>query len=180
MVRLRRTSAALVLALACATASAQPRDGLSADAYAVFAKWMTSSCLGSEARALEEGLRRYRVELEPAFRKALTAGPPPAELRRVRAAAEGRHAELAKMPLSDFRIEGISPRLAARGAAASTRESYAADEALRYANGYRSNALSGLAVVGGPEARALLSRMARRSDALAPAAREGLKTFDRQ
>jgi len=59
----------------CALAQAQPRYGLSPDAYAAFSRWMTTTCVGDEARALEDALRRHRAELAPAFRRALADGP---------------------------------------------------------------------------------------------------------
>ena len=70
------------LLAACATAQAQPRYGLSPDAYAAFSRWMTTTCVGDEARALEDALRRHRAELAPAFRKALSDGPPAEDVRR--------------------------------------------------------------------------------------------------
>jgi hypothetical protein len=168
-----------LLALVASTASAQPRYGLASEPYAAFSKWMTSNCFGEEARALESELRRFRAALVPAFQKAIADGPPAAEVRGVRAAAEARHAELAKMRLQDYRIEGLTPQVAARASVPATRQSYVADQVRRYSNGYRANAVSGLAILGGPEARATLTRLARRDDALAPAAREALNTMDR-
>jgi len=178
--RTGRFALGLACALAFASATAQPRYGLSPGAYAAFGKWMTSTCLGDEARALEDDLRRVRAALAPAFQKAIADGPPADQLRAVRSAAEARHAELAKVRLADFRIEGLAPQAAARASPAATRQSYAADQAQRFATGYRSNAVSGLAIVGGPEAQAALTRMARRNDALAPAAREALRSMDRR
>jgi hypothetical protein len=168
------------LALACMPAIAQPRYGLSPDAYAVFSRWMTASCVGDEAQTLNDALRRYRVELAPAFRKALADGPPPEALRSVRTAAETRYAELAKFPISQYRVEGVTAEALARHRGVS-RQGYVADQVQRYANGYRSNAIAGLGIVGGPEARTQLSRLAaRRGDPLALPAAEAIKTLDRE
>jgi hypothetical protein len=154
---------------------AQPRYDLSPEVYAVFSKWMTSSCLGDEARTLRDSLRRFRAELAPAFRKALEDGPPVEEVRVVRAGADARYDDLAKFRLQDYRVEGVNTQDRARFARV-TRESFVADQTERYANGYRSNAVAGLAIVGESADRALLTRVARRQgDPLAPAAREALK-----
>ena len=170
----------VALALACMPAFAQPRYGLSPDAYAVFSRWMTSSCVGDEAGALNDALRRYRVELAPAFRQALADGPPADALRSVRTAAESRYAELAKFPINEYRVEGMTTDALAQRRRVS-RQSYAADQAQRYASGYRSNAVAGLGIVGGPQARALLSRLAsRRGDLLALPATEAIKALDRE
>jgi len=174
-----RSALVVMFAVIATTAFAQPSYGLSPDAYAVFSRWMTSSCLGDEADTLRDALRRHRVELAPAFQRALADGPPPEALRAVRAAAESRHAELARFPIAEYRIEGANVQALALQRR-STRQSYAADQAQRYATGYRSNAVAGLGIVGGPQARATLSRMAaRRTDPLAAAAAEATKTLDR-
>jgi hypothetical protein len=168
------------LAVLAAPATAQPRYDLAADAYAVFAKWMTTSCVGDEARALREALQRHRAELAPAFRRALADGPPRDELRVVRAAADSRYDKLAAFPLQDYRIEGATAQDLARFSR-TTRQRFVDDQAQRYATGYRSNAIAGLAITGGAQDRALLARAAsRRADPLATAAAEALKELDRR
>ena len=170
----------IVFAVIAAPAFAQPRYGLSPDAYAAFSRWMTSSCLGDEADALREALRRHRVELAPAFQRALADGPPPEALRAVRSSAESRHAELARFSINEYRIEGANVQ-ALTLQRRTSRQSYVADQAQRYATGYRSNAVAGLGIVGGPQARATLSRMAtRRTDPLGVAAAEATKTLERE
>lgn len=169
-----------MLALACAPALAQPRYALSPDAYAVFSRWMTSSCIGDEAQKLNDALRRYRVELAPAFRQALADGPPAEALRSVRIAAESRYAELAKFPIGEYRVEGVTAQALARLRGV-PRQGYIADQVQRYVNGYRSNAVAGLGIVGGPQARAQLSRLAaRRGDPLALPAAEAIKALSRE
>lgn len=175
-----RWAVAIVIVLTCVPALAQPRYGLSPDAYAVFSRWMTSNCLGDEAPALNDALRRYRVELAPAFRQALADGPPAEALRAVRTTAESRHTQLAQFPINEYRVEGITAEARAQQRRVS-RQSFVADQAQRYATGYRSNAVAGLGIVGGPEARAPLSRLAnRRGDPLTLPAAEAIKALDRQ
>ncbi|MEO8752283.1 MAG: hypothetical protein ABI624_06360 [Casimicrobiaceae bacterium] len=169
-----------MLAFACAPLAAQPRYGLSAEAYAVFSRWMSASCIGDEAQALQQALLRHRVELAPAFRQALADGPPAGTLRDIRAAAEARAVALARFPVAEYRIEGVSPQALAQYRRKS-RADYAADQVQRYTTGYRSNAVAGLGIVGGPDVRTTLARLAsRRTDPLAPAAAEAIKAMDRR
>ena len=177
---LPRWVVAAMLVFACAPIAAQPRYGLAPDAYAVFSRWMTASCVGDEAQALQEALLRYRAELAPAFRQALADGPPAETLRAIRTAADARAVALARFPIAEYRIEGASAQALAQYRRKS-RSDYAADQVQRYATGYRSNAVAGLGIVGGPDARTTLARLAaRRNDPLAPAAAEAVKTLDRR
>ena len=161
-------------------AHAQPRYGLWPDAYAAFSRWMTTSCVGDEARALEDALRRHRVELAPAFRRALADGPPAEDVQAVRRAAEARQAALAQFPLAEYRIEGVSADALARYARARPRD-FANDQVQRYVTGYRSNAIAGLGIIGGSADRALLARYAgRRGETLAQAGAEATKVLDRR
>ena len=87
-------------------------------------RWMTTSCVGDEARALRDALQRHRAELAPAFRKALADGPAADELRVVRAAADARYDELATFPLRrvpDRRRERAGSRALRAHAAAAVR-----------------------------------------------------------
>jgi hypothetical protein len=164
----------------CALAQAQPVYGLSPDAYAAFGRWMTTSCVGDEARALEDALRRHRAELAPAFRGALADGPAADDVQAVRRAAEARQAALARFPVAEYRIEGVSADALARHARTTPRD-FANDQVQRYVTGYRSNALAGLGIVGGNADRALLARYAsRRGDPLARPAAEAAKALDRR
>ena len=170
--------AAAAVALMATAAAAQPRDGLTPEADAVFNRWMSTTCTGDEMRNLIDALRRYSAPLAVAFRKAIVAGPPPAQLRAARAAAEARFAAGEKFPIQDYRIEGVSEKDLAAFRRVS-RQAYVDDQVRRFATGYRSNAVAGLAVVGGAGARDILTRIAGNADdPLAPAAREALKAAD--
>lgn len=169
-----------MLLQAAAPALAQPGYGLPPDAWAAFSRWLTTTCVGDEERALREALLRHRAQLAPAFRRALADGPPPQAVREVRAAAEVRHAALAQFPLQQYRIEGVTAADLARFER-TPRQAYVDDQARRYATGYRANALAGLGIVGGPRDRAALARLAaRKDDHLAPAAAEALRALERQ
>ena len=161
------------------TAFAQPRYGLSADAYAIFSKWLATTCIGDEERELRAALLRHRAELAPAFRQAIADGPAAGELQAVRRAAQVRQAALARAPLSGYRIEGVTPEAVARFDRG-LRADHADDQVQRYAAGYRSSAMAGLAITGGAQDRARLARYASRgADPAAPAAREALRTMGR-
>jgi len=170
-----RWMAAIAVAILGTTAVAQPRNGLSRDVDVIFNRWVATTCTGDEERQLTEQLLRHSAPLAVAFRKAIVAGPPPAEMRAARAAAEARFAAREKFSIQDFRIEGVSEKdLAAFGRVA--REAYVDDQVRRYATGYRANAVAGLGIVGGAGARELLKRIAGNADdPLAAAAREALK-----
>ena len=170
---------ALMLAATIAQAQPQPPSqppfGLTPEVYAVFNRWMLASCIGGDERELADALRRYPQPLTKAFQQALRTGPSPQELRELRAGAETRYESRAKFPLSEFRISGVSEADLARFNRVS-REEYVNDQVRRFQAGYRSNAVAGLGVIGGPAARATLSRIAAdRRDPLAPAARVALK-----
>jgi hypothetical protein len=166
---------AALLALMSAGVEAQTRFGLSPEAYAIFNRWMLASCIGGDEAALKDDLKRYPQALARAFERAITAGPSAPELRAVRAAAEARYDSRAKFPLEQFRIVGVESEDLARFSRVSRRQ-YVDDQLRRFATGYRSNAVAGLAIVGGARARALLARIAGNNrDPLAPAAREALK-----
>ena len=174
-IQIVRLLTAAALALACASAHAQTRFGLSPEAYAVFNRWMLASCIGGEEVALTGDLRRYPQALARAFQQAIAAGPSAEELRAARAAAEARYDSRAKFPLEQFRIEGVNGEALARFSRVSRRQ-YVDDQVRRFVTGYRSNAVAGLAIVGDAKGRSLLARIARNSrDPLAPAAREALK-----
>ncbi|MEP7180654.1 MAG: hypothetical protein ABI886_00530 [Betaproteobacteria bacterium] len=172
-----RVVAALVLALACATPQAQPRQPAAPEVAALFQRWMASSCIEGEEHALVAAMRRYAPELATMFRRAIAAGPPREDVERARAAAAERYDERAKFPLEAYRIEGVS-----RDALAAFRrvpqQQFVDDQVGRYVQGYRANAVAGLGIVGGADARPFLARLAAsRTDPAAAAAREALKSM---
>jgi hypothetical protein len=174
-----RAVAVLAFALLCAAPQAQPREPAAPEVVALFQRWMASSCIEGEERALVTAMRGHAPELATMFARAIASGPPREDVERARAAAAERYDERAKFPLDAYPIEGVS-----RDALASFRrvpqQQYVDDQVRRYVLGYRANAVAGLGVVGGAQARALLTRIARsRADPLAAAAREALKNMPR-
>jgi transposase InsO family protein len=175
----RRALAAVLLALMLgAVAHAQPRDApLPPEAAAVVERWLRGSCLGEEAPARTIELRRYGATVAPALRRALQHGPPAGEIAAVREAAARRQAERAKFDWSGIEVTGVSRDALARGAREPPR-AFVDDQVRRFVNGWKSNAIAGLAIVGAAQDRTLLRRIAARSaDPLAPAARAALQSL---
>jgi len=168
---MRRRLVLLALCLCTSTAAAQPAPDT--DAARVLARWLESTCLGDEAPALRAALREHAAALRPALRRALDAGPPDSAVAAVRAAAAERQRRRAQLAPDDVVVTGVSREALARVAGTSSAQ-FAADQAARYVQGYRANAIAGLAIVGTPDDRALLRRLAGQRNALAPVARAAL------
>ena len=171
---MRRTLALLaliVVPLCAATAAAQPAPD--AEAARVLAQWLESTCLGDEAPALRAALREHAAALRPALRRAIDAGPPAPAVDAVRAAASEHQRRRAQLPPDGVVVTGVSREALARVFRTSERD-FAADQAARYVQGYRSNAIAALAIIGTPDDRALLRRLASQRSALAPVARAAL------
>ena len=135
---------------------------------------MATTCVGDETERWNALLLRHRTELAPAFTRALADGPPEDLVVRTRRAADARYAAIATARPAEVRIEGFTVSSTARP----VRQSYVEREAARFVDGYRSNAIAGLAIVGGPDARVTLRRLADRPNGLlAAAAAEALKTM---
>jgi hypothetical protein len=174
-VKLIRLVLAMTSLLACMTAHAQTRFGLSEEAFAVYQRWVLSTCIGGDERALAEDLRRHAAELGPAFRQAIAQGPVAEEVSTVRGAAETLYEQRARFLASEVPVTGVSAAELARFRRTS-REAFVADQARRFATGYRANAVAALGILGDAASRAELARIARNvRDPLAPAAREALK-----
>jgi len=170
-----RVLALIALALVSASVTAQPRYGLSPEAFAVYERWLAATCVGDEARALVTQLRLHAAELSRAFPRAITDGPPAAEIGAVRVAAEQRFDARSKFPLPDYDVSGVNADALARFRGVS-RDDFVNDQVRRYVLGYRSNAVAALGVLGDARSRALLARIANNPrDPLAAAAREALK-----
>ena len=88
--RIVRLMAAVAFVCLWSSAVAQPRYGMSPEVEAVFNRWVLATCVGDEERKLVEDLRRFAAPLAVAFRKAIVDGPPPAQMRVARVAADAR------------------------------------------------------------------------------------------
>lgn len=164
-----------VLMATCTIAQAQTRFGLSPEAFAVYQRWVLSTCIGGDELTLAADLRQHASELVPAFRQASVEGPTAQELREVRAAADASYERRAKFPLEDIRVSGVDAAALERFRSVS-RQSFVDDQLRRFATGYKANAVAALGTIGDPRSRAFLTSLARNSrNPLAAAAREALR-----
>ena len=164
-------------ACVCQTASAQTRFGLSAEAFAVYQRWVLSTCIGGDEQALAADLRRHASELAPAFARAIAEGPVPEEVRDVEAAATRLYERRSTFPVDEVPVTGVSRADVERFRSLS-RQAFVQDQVRRFTTGYRSNAVAALGITGDAQSVALLQRIARNArDPLAPAAREALKSL---
>src|SRR5205823_4519630 len=136
-INVRYAFVAGLLMIFAASAMAQPRFGLSPEAYAAYNRWMLASCLGGDERSLVDDLRRHAQALSPAFEQAIVEGPTDEEIAALRAAAEQRYAQRATFPLEQFRISGVSRQDLAKFRTVS-RQDYVSNQVRRFTTGYRS------------------------------------------
>lgn len=127
------------------------------DVRALAVQWLRGHCGVGEAT--EARLAEVGAPLVAPFAEALRNGPPAPDLAEIVKAAtrryEGREAALRSGDDLGLSAEALE---AARRV---TREEYVARERGNFDSRYRSQAISGLAIVGGPEAKAILGRLAK-------------------
>jgi hypothetical protein len=155
-------------------ASAQTRFGLAAGDWQVAHRWLQTNCLAPSAQPFLDDLRRRRAALQPAFLRAIDEGPTADEIAAVRTAAAARYRERRQSLQRPEIREALPPeRLAALQQTSEDR--FVAGEVDAFTNGWKSNAMAALAVVGDDSAMARLQTYARGdSPALAAAARAAL------
>jgi len=164
-----------VIALTCCTASAQTRFGLSPEAFAVYQRWVLSTCVEGDELALAADLRAHASELGPAFIKAIREGPLAREVRDVEAAASLMYDRRSKFPLDEVPVTGVTRADVERFRSLS-RAMFVQDQVRRFTTGYRANAVAALGILDDAASDAALRRIARNMrDPLAPAAREALR-----
>ena len=169
-----------LLASMYSTALAQTRFGLSPEAFAVYQRWVLSTCIADDEQALAADLRRHAAELALAFALAITEGPVPEEVRIVEVAAALLYERRSRFPLDEVPIKGVSRADVERFRSVS-RQAFIQDQVRRFTTGYRANAVAALGIVGDARSRALLLRIARNArDPLATAARQALTNLQPQ
>lgn len=153
--------------------SARPQQ-IGERARAVAVEWLLSNCEMGEGTRVTSRLIEFRAELEPFFLRALQQGPDDKQLSELQRASEARYQqrqELLKsgqrLPLSD------DDRKAAQ---AISREQYLAQEKEDFVLRYKSQAVAGLGIVGGPKAKAVLEPLSKdEKSPLRGSAQEALK-----
>lgn len=175
---MRRLVSISILAIAMTgiwwPALAQTRFGLTAADWDVAHRWLQTNCLAPSAQPFLDDLRRRRVALQPAFLRAIDEGPTAEEIAAVRASAGARYRQ-GRESLQRPEVRDALPpeRLAALQQTSEDR--FVATEVEAFTNGWKSNAMAALAVVGDDSAVARLQTYARGdSQPLATAARAAL------
>lgn len=136
-------------------ATAQPSPAT--DARTLAMQWLRGECgvgESAEAKLLQAG-----GALVPYFVEALENGPPTSDLEAIDAGSARRFATREQ---ALKRGDGLGLNAEELEAARKvTREEYVARDRKNLDSRYRSQAISGLAIVGGPEAKAALQRAAK-------------------
>ena len=163
---------AVAFALVSGTAPAQTRFGLSAADYALASEWLRSTCLAPDSGDLIGRLRARAATLQPAFFAAVAEGPTEAEIAEVRegAAAIWRRQRQA---LDDPQLRDALPRERIEAFRGRSEEDFVRTEVANFVNGYRSNAMAGIAVVGDAASIERLREIARGQDRAAAIAAQG-------
>jgi hypothetical protein len=160
---MRRILVLLSTFLLASSVHAQTRFGVSEADYALALRWLQADCFAPDAKPLRDLLVGRRAAMQQAFLGALEEGPTAEEIAAVSAAAAARwraQREFVERPelreaLSTDQWEALRNR---------TQEDFTRSEVDNFINGYRSNAMSGLAVVGDDEALRRLRELAQRKD----------------
>jgi len=165
---------ATLAALPAAFLLAQPSP--SPDVRSVALQWLRGECGVGEAP--EAKLLQVGSALVDPFLEALEKGPARDDIAEVEASA-ARRFEARQETLK--RGEGLGLSAADLEAARRvTRDEYVARARRDFDSRYRSQAISGIAIVGGAKAKAALERLARdESSPLRPLAAEALARMDK-
>ncbi len=158
---MRRILVFLATSLLVCGLQAQPRFGVSEADYALALRWLRTDCLAPEAKPLLDLLVSRRAAMQKAFAGALADGPTAEEVAGVRAAAAARwraQRELIDRP----ELREALPADQWQALRTRTEDDSVRSEVDNFVNGYRSNAMSGLAVVGDEDALRQLRELAGR------------------
>ena len=147
---------------------------ISERARAVAMEWLLSNCEIGEGARLTSQLTQYKAELEAFFLAVLQQGPDEKQLSDFQRASEARFQQREDRLKSDRRLPLTDEqRKAAQGV---TREQYVAQEKDDFVLRYKSQAVAGLAIVGGSKAKAALEPLSKdEKSPLKVSAQEALK-----
>jgi hypothetical protein len=155
---------------------AQPRFGVSESDYALAQLWLRTNCLAPEAQPLLDRLLARRAAMLQAFTRALTEGPTADEVASVRAAAAARwraQREFADRP----EVRDSVPAEQLASLRNQSEEAFVRSEVDNFVNGYKSNAMAGLAVVGDDAAVRQLRELAARGESPEAVAARGALAY---
>jgi hypothetical protein len=148
------------VALIVCGAHAQTRFGVSESDYALVQRWLHTNCLAPEAKPLIDSLISRRAAMQKAFAGALAEGPTPDEIAAVKAAATARWRAQHEF-IDNPALKDAMPADQLDALRKQTEDSAVQSEVTDFVNGYRSNAMSGLAVVGDENALRQLRKLAK-------------------
>jgi hypothetical protein len=153
--------------------SARPQE-ITERARIVGLEWLLSNCEIGEGTRLTAQLAQFGAELEPFFLRALQEGPDNKLLSDHQRASETRYQQRQEMLKSGRRLPlSDDDRKAAQ---AITQEQYLAQEKEDFVLRYKSQAVAGLGIVGGPKAKSLLEPLSKdEKSPLRGSAQEALK-----
>ena len=160
---MRRIALLIAGLLAVSSLYAQTRFGVSEADYALASLWLRTNCLAPEGRALIDQIIGRRVEMQKAFTAAIAEGPTADEVAAVRSAAVSRW-RAQQAFLDDPALRDLIPPEQRNALRNQTEASYAASEVDNFVNGYRSNAMAGLALVGDEASLRRLQEAAQRGE----------------
>src|SRR5215470_3021686 len=175
--RARTLPAAITLGVTMLAAnSAFPQLQISEEARALGTRWLFSNCDTGEGRSLGSKLGQFKVELEPFFLAALQQGPDESQLAEQQRASEARYQQRQEVLKSNRQLPLSEEDR--RAAQAVSREQYLAQEKEDFVQRYKSQAVAGLGIVGGPKAKAALEILGKdEKSPLQGSAQQALKTM---
>jgi len=151
---------------------------LSDRARVVANEWLLSNCDTGEGSRLISQLTQFKAELEPYFLAVVQQGPDEKQLADQQKASEARFQQRQNLLSSDRRM-GLTDDQR-KAAQAVTREQYIAQEREDFVLRYKSQAVAGLGIVGGPKSKASLDQLSKDDKSpLKTSAQEALKQMAR-
>jgi hypothetical protein len=167
---------AALLAVSVSGVHAQTRFGVSESDYALAVRWLHTNCLAPDARPLVEALIGRRAAMQKAFAGALAEGPTEEEIATVRRAAADRW-RLQRRFIDNPALKDALPADQSQALRKQTEDEAIRSEVDSFVNGYRSNAMAGLAIVGDDDAIRKLREMAGRGSSPEALAARGALVF---
>ena len=147
---------------------------ISERARAVADEFLLSNCVAGDGSRLTSQVNQFKVELEPYFLAVLQRGPDDKLVSDLQRASAARFQQSQDLLKSDRRLPITDEQR--KAAQAIGREQYVAQEKDAFILRYKSQAVAGLGIVGGPRARGVLEPLSKDANSpLRVSAQEALK-----
>ena len=154
----------------------QPRFGVSEADYELAVRWLRTDCLAPDAKPLRDRLLSRRAAMQQAFLGALDQGPTDEEVTQAKSAAAA-HWRAQREVLDRAELRQALPADQLQALQNQTEEEFVRSAAENFINGYKSNAMSGLAVVGDDDALNRLRELAQHGDSPEAVAARGALAY---